>query len=605
MSEKKSIDKEYLIASLKSFNEDILSKIYIDNEKLDRLILKDIEQIKINTESGRLVDALILKEVFQSVSDGKSMIASAITDKGVDTDAMATFFTMAQNIRKLVVGSDIYPVSIEVETPPEKLEYHPGDILDLTGMVVNAVFNDGSKQDITLQCETVPADGTVLDKKTNNIVITWACPTLENSYQVTQSISMQVPYQISIKKNPTKLSYIAGESLDLTGMMVVLDYLDGGEDDITNQVTVTPAEGTEIYEDTKSLKIDWTNAQTEEVFTTSINISVTRVLQSITVSTPTKTNYVVGDTLDLSGINVIAHYTSGATEDVTQESTFSPENGTEFSDSGTITITATYTENGITKTTTTSVEVEEAFGIVTWTNGTDEQIAAMLNAHYAGEINIHDYWKVGDERTVHLSAMDTDDLVGETQKEQDVVMVLMNEGGKELSESINGHTECAFIVGQKNCLRTSGYMNPDKANDGGWNECARRAWCNQTYRNSLPDGFRELFKQHKNITSSGGTSPEKIMSIDYFAFVSEKELMGSIEYSNADIEDDNKQFEWYTTSGNRLKSYGYGGSHWTRTASTFKVTGADDINVAFVFYAKTVFFAHANNAYGIAPFGCI
>ena len=39
-----------------------------------------------------------LNEVFQSVSNGKSLIASAITDKGVTTEADATFQTMADNI---------------------------------------------------------------------------------------------------------------------------------------------------------------------------------------------------------------------------------------------------------------------------------------------------------------------------------------------------------------------------------------------------------------------------------------------------------------------------------------------------------------------------
>ena len=42
-----------------------------------------------------------LNEVFQSVSDGKAIIASAITDKGVETDATATFDTMAGNIMEI------------------------------------------------------------------------------------------------------------------------------------------------------------------------------------------------------------------------------------------------------------------------------------------------------------------------------------------------------------------------------------------------------------------------------------------------------------------------------------------------------------------------
>lgn len=46
-----------------------------------------------------------LNEVFQSVSSGKSLIASAITDKGITTAADATFQTMATNIGKISVSS--------------------------------------------------------------------------------------------------------------------------------------------------------------------------------------------------------------------------------------------------------------------------------------------------------------------------------------------------------------------------------------------------------------------------------------------------------------------------------------------------------------------
>ena len=40
-------------------------------------------------------------EVFQNVSDGKELIASAITDLGVETSSDATFGEMASNIRKI------------------------------------------------------------------------------------------------------------------------------------------------------------------------------------------------------------------------------------------------------------------------------------------------------------------------------------------------------------------------------------------------------------------------------------------------------------------------------------------------------------------------
>lgn len=51
--------------------------------------------------------------------------------------------------------------------------------------------------------------------------------------------------------------------------------------------------------------------------------------------------------------------------------------------------------------------------IVSWADGTDEQIAAMVAAADAGEIVLSDYWSEGDTRTVQLSAMAADG-VGES-----------------------------------------------------------------------------------------------------------------------------------------------------------------------------------------------
>lgn len=50
-----------------------------------------------------------VESCFQSVSDGKALVASAITDKGVSTDATATFATMAENIANL--SSDLATIT--------------------------------------------------------------------------------------------------------------------------------------------------------------------------------------------------------------------------------------------------------------------------------------------------------------------------------------------------------------------------------------------------------------------------------------------------------------------------------------------------------------
>lgn len=55
------------------------------------------------TDKSSVVGAV--NELFTSVSNGKSKVASAITDKGVSTSADATFDTMEANIRAIQTGS--------------------------------------------------------------------------------------------------------------------------------------------------------------------------------------------------------------------------------------------------------------------------------------------------------------------------------------------------------------------------------------------------------------------------------------------------------------------------------------------------------------------
>ena len=62
-----------------------------------------------NTVQNKVV-TVALNDCFQSVSNGKELIASAITDKGVATDATDTFLEMSDNIRE--INGEMYSITI-------------------------------------------------------------------------------------------------------------------------------------------------------------------------------------------------------------------------------------------------------------------------------------------------------------------------------------------------------------------------------------------------------------------------------------------------------------------------------------------------------------
>lgn len=240
---------------------------------------------------------------------------------------------------------------------------------------------------------------------------------------------------------------------------------------------------------------------------------------------------------------------------------------------------------------------------VTWADGTDEEIASMLEKHYNGEINIHDYWHVGDERVIHIAAHAG---VSPDAKNpaQDVVMVLMNEGGRELVEPINGITECAFIVGQKDCLSVSGRINKRETNKALWQNSNRRSWCNTTYYNAIPESIRKIFKMHINKTSQAKVSNSLYVTKDYFSIASQHEVLNVTTDANAS-ESNNTMFKYYATASHRKKYFGVARSsaaqYWTRSPSSRNGSNMNYINIAGTGRGQT----NWTSPYGIAPFGVI
>lgn len=240
--------------------------------------------------------------------------------------------------------------------------------------------------------------------------------------------------------------------------------------------------------------------------------------------------------------------------------------------------------------------VEPAVKIVTWADGTDEEVAAMVAAADRGEIKLTDYWKSGDTRKVTLSAMPASCELGDTLVEQTVEYVLSDPGHFTLA---NGK-KCNFTVIQKDCLKERGKMNTSYTNRGGWDASARRTWCNTTYRNALPAALRPIFKPFE-VTTANGIEPTAVVSTDYFSLFSEKEIFGKTTFANLDAESANTQLDYFKTEANRVKKVnGSADKWWERSpysgySNSFCGVYSDGS-------------AGSNGAYtarGLAPFGCI
>ena len=238
--------------------------------------------------------------------------------------------------------------------------------------------------------------------------------------------------------------------------------------------------------------------------------------------------------------------------------------------------------------------------IVSWADGTDEQIAAMVAALEDGTLSVEDTgWAVGDKRTVQLGAMAATG-VGESHAAQTVQLVLSHAGATKGITRADGKP-IHFQVDQVNSLNESGYMNSSNTNSGSWNGCARRTWCNAIYYAAIPEALRPIFKQMKVTaaeTYNGSTLKE---SEDFFALRAEMEIFGASTYSNSTEAAAIEQIEWYKTAANREKLRNGSADVWWERSPYADGSG----RFCRVYSNGFASWANAADTHGLAPFGCI
>jgi hypothetical protein len=123
----------------------------------------------------------------------------------------------------------------------------------------------------------------------------------------TQQIQVEVIAlldSIAVTKLPEKTEYFVGEDLDLTGLVVTGIYSDGSQVELT--ITVAHISGFDSRFPADEQEVTVTYEGKSDTFTVRI---VEPVLESITVTKyPDKTEYFVGEVLDLAGLEVTAYY---------------------------------------------------------------------------------------------------------------------------------------------------------------------------------------------------------------------------------------------------------------------------------------------------------
>lgn len=192
--------------------------------------------------------------------------------------------------------------SINVLSLPDKTTYLEGQELDLTGMTVTALYDNGDSEAI------IKYDVTGYDKnKVGNQNITVSFGGFTASFIVT--VKAKTVTGIKILSEPNKKEFKEGTAIDVSGLVLQAQY-DNGTTALITDYTVNGYDKNTIG--TQTITISYGG------FDATFDVEVTeKTLTGITLDTANmKMSYIEGQLLNVSGLIVKAQYDNGTEQTV-------------------------------------------------------------------------------------------------------------------------------------------------------------------------------------------------------------------------------------------------------------------------------------------------
>ena len=462
--------------------------------------------------------------------------------------------------------------SVAVTHAPTKTTYNVGETFDPTGLVVTATYADGTTEDVTDGCTFSP---TVMAASTTAVTIKYQRAGV--TVTTTQAVTVLEMSSISVKTAPNKTAYYIGESFDATGMVIEATMSNGTKKTVTGW-TYTPS-GALSKTDT-AVTISYTENGVTKTCTQAITVS--NYLSSIAVThAPTKTSYFTGETFNSAGMVVTATMADGSKKTVTGY-TCSPTTMA----ANTTAVTVSYSEGGVTKTTTTPVTVTSISN--TLASNSWATIRAVSDAGKGSN-----YWSVGDAKGITINGK-----VGATTISNLAISVFIL--GFNHNASREGSNRIHFQIGKingtlvglvdgnyGNYTSTTGAftMNTSNTNSGGWNNSHMRKTVlgsNSTSATSpaantllaaLPADLRAVMKpatKYSDNTGGGSDTASYVTSTtDLLPLLSEFEYHGARYYANSAEKNYQAQYDYYRAGNSKVhyrhNATGTAASAWCRS----------------------------------------
>ena len=461
-------------------------------------------------------------------------------------------------------GGGIKLQSIAVTTPPTKTSYFSGERFDPSGMVVTATYSNGAK--LAATGYAIEPSGPLSDGMTS---VTIRYTDGGRSVTTTQAITIRTLSSISVTTAPTKTAYKYGEKFSSAGMVITAKYSDNATRVVTGW-TYSPTGALGLANTT--ITITYAEGGVSKTCTQAITVS--NYLSSIAVThAPTKTSYFTGETFNSAGMVVTATMADGSKKTVTGY-TCSPTTMA----ANTTAVTVSYSEGGVTKTTTTPVTVTSISNTLasnSW--ATIRQVSD--NGQGAN------YWSIGDRKAETLNG-----TVGSLTLNGTYYPFIVDFDHNKSKESPNAHTitfqfaksaltggaDIAFVDGRYNSPGSSAAfrMNTTKTNSGGWTGSYMKKTLMPAFKSACSAALRAVIKPvtiySDNVGGGSDTASNVTASSEEFYLPAEFEVHGKRSYANSAEQNYQTQLAYYKAGNSKVKykhnATGTAASVWCRSA---------------------------------------
>ena len=278
------------------------------------------------------------------------------------------------------------PATAITITPPTKTEYEHGDTLDFTGGKIEVTYSDGTTQTKQITSNMVKESNgssvnmapTASDYVNNEVSKTLVIKYKENNVTGTVNYPIKIKNvvsQIAMSTEPTNTTYNIGDTTyNLAGGAIKVTRKAGNTETValTDQgITLTNLSTLTTNKGTKPVTV------TYEGKTTTFNITIKNGVKNINITTPTKTEYEHGDTLDFTGGKIEVTYADNTTSDVQITNAMVTDNATgtavnmspavaEYTNNKlTKTLKIEYTEDGVTETAYYTITIKNPIDQIT------------------------------------------------------------------------------------------------------------------------------------------------------------------------------------------------------------------------------------------------